>query len=1452
MAPPTILSDAPVVAASTAAPSKAKHTTEAHTASASLIVSWPIQGKKVLVVGGDAVSAARAKFAVDAGANVTLVSPLNELSSDAKSVANSVSAFVDGAFDALLLSGCAMVFVSLQNAVEARQVALACKSRGVPVSVASQSDVSDFFFMSTHKDQSLQVAISTNGNGPRLASKLRKQIVKSIPPHAGAALETLSRLRQQLKAVDPSSASATRRMSFVNRVSEAWSVETLASLFADEIASLVKAYSNSSDLPKLRQGSLRIIRASSGHVDDLTVGAFRALSESQLVLADSSVSREILELTGGDVMLIPSDAETASDSVVHAAIHALEHGQNVIRLKAGNGAVSETELALFTQKGFTPIFLPFVGGSVIAAVELVDKREEEDAKEEFHEAQQTFTAARSVQAPVAVAPRPATILASSGTPKLISGQDAATHVAYSLTDMSFVYPVVPESTLGQIAVTWSTNGVKNAHGKSHKVLEMSTRSGAAAVAHGASHNGSSVSVIANSAALSHMLPSMFQIASAKLPVVMHVATQGLSREFGVYNSVADVTATSFTGFAALGSSTVKEAHDLALIAHVSASVTQTPFIHFFDGARIATEQSVVPVIDTSSLGSIVSKAISQAQAVRSIPVADLVETVMGNMASHVGHQYKLFEYVGNTSAESVIVALGASASVAEEAVRILAAAGESVGLLKIRLLRPWSARHFLAALPRTVKRVAVIDDSKVAGSTGHGPLFLDVTAAFYDSVWSLPIPTVFKGNFAVGIENVNSAAVVVFLNGLASANPKFDFKIEMPATASQVTYSDVAEAIVWDVQADGTDSVGPHVVKLLQSQGVSSVSVFTSHSSVHVEPVSATHIRFSKHGEVPATASLVNTANVALVNNISLLEHVNVAASIREDGILVINRQGANPTIQDVAKDIPAATKRTLQARRIRLAVIDADKIAFNYTLFRGNKGEYRNLALVAALTKLWDGVDAAMAVSDLEAYLTATAVENTVFRTKLGAVRTALNSIAMLDTPRDWAREEGAELAKFVSPTFGLKKLANLDQEDGESLARTVASYQPALPILFKEAFGLQSASRPDAGEKTFQVKVTENRRLTPESYERNVFHIEFDIGTSGLTYAIGEALGVYGQNNAYHVDEFLAWYGEDGAKIIRYDRINEKTSAMEVEFKTVAQLLTEVVDIFGQPGKKFYQNLIEHASVMSERERLGFLASGEGADALAQLIEEETPTFADVLQMFPSAHPSIEKLLSYIPNIKPRHYSISSSMNVHPTSVHLLVVVVDWKTKAGKSRMGQCTRYLVGLRPGKTVTVSVKPSVMKLPSSNEAPVIMAGLGTGMAPFRAFVEERAYQKALGHKVGPMVLYFGARHRAEEWLYGEELEAYHADGLLSHLRLAFSRDQKEKVYIQHKIKADDTMLGEMILKQGGAFYLCGPTWPVPDIKDALVTAFSRFMTSEEAEAKLEELKEEERYVLEVY
>jgi len=379
--------------------------------------------------------------------------------------------------------------------------------------------------------------------------------------------------------------------------------------------------------------------------------------------------------------------------------------------------------------------------------------------------------------------------------------------------------------------------------------------------------------------------------------------------------------------------------------------------------------------------------------------------------------------------------------------------------------------------------------------------------------------------------------------------------------------------------------------------------------------------------------------------------------------------------------------------------------------------------------------------------------------------------------------------------------------------------------------------------------VKVQKNLRLTPTTYDRNVFHIEFDLGNSGLKYDIGDALGVYARNRKCDVEKFLEAYGLDGDDTVL---LKNKTGAEEV--RSVNHVVTQVLDLFGRPSRRFYERLAPFATDAKQKAKLEYLAGKEGGFEFKKRVEM-TVTFADILAEFSSAHPSLAELVELVPDIKPRHYSIASSQRMHNNSVHLLVVLVEWDTPSGEKRFGQCTKYLVDLPEGAEVSVSVKPSVMILPEDPAAPVVMAGLGTGMAPFRAFIEERAMQHKEGLKVGPMSLYFGSRSMFKEYLYGEELEAYHASGLLTNLRCAFSRDGPKKVYIQHKLSEDARQLHEYLGGESkGQFYLCGPTWPAGDVQDAITGAFQTYggLSPEDAAKQIADLKHHERYVLEVY
>ena len=415
------------------------------------------------------------------------------------------------------------------------------------------------------------------------------------------------------------------------------------------------------------------------------------------------------------------------------------------------------------------------------------------------------------------------------------------------------------------------------------------------------------------------------------------------------------------------------------------------------------------------------------------------------------------------------------------------------------------------------------------------------------------------------------------------------------------------------------------------------------------------------------------------------------------------------------------------------------------------------------------------------------------------------------------------------------------------------VSKHQFAWQMMFPERYASKQALHPHSKHPVYLAKVIRNKRLTPLDYHRNVFHIELDISGTGLKYEIGDALGVYGQNRHEDVSRFLDAYDLDGNAFVD---IADADDAREV--MTVRQLFTRHLDIFGKPPKKFYMQLAEYATDDYEHHKLRWIGSADYQEGY-KLRELEALTYADLILEFASAKLTVADFLAIVPPIKPRHYSIASSMKANPGAVHLLVVVVEWKTPSGKKKYGQCSKYLSDLVPTPEssdmyVAVDIMPSILRLPEDPKTPIVMAGLGTGMAPFRAFIQERAYLKRQGVEVGPMTLYFGARYRAQEYLYGDELDEYEKQGLVN-LRLAFSRDQEHKVYIQHKIQEDKSAMTATMLQNGGHFYLCGPTWPVPDIAEALISGFEAAgegMSRTAAEEALENLKENKKYVLEVY
>jgi sulfite reductase alpha subunit-like flavoprotein len=391
--------------------------------------------------------------------------------------------------------------------------------------------------------------------------------------------------------------------------------------------------------------------------------------------------------------------------------------------------------------------------------------------------------------------------------------------------------------------------------------------------------------------------------------------------------------------------------------------------------------------------------------------------------------------------------------------------------------------------------------------------------------------------------------------------------------------------------------------------------------------------------------------------------------------------------------------------------------------------------------------------------------------------------------------------------------------------------------------------------------AKVMVKRKLTPADYDRVTWHLELDIHDTSMKYNIGDTLAIYPHNTDLAIGrkggvaEMLEHFGveEDTVlKVIPSDKKNRKFP----EILTAGALFRELLDLFGKPSRRFYAFLAALATDAKEKEKLEFLLSEEGRSEYRRR-QEDTVTYADLLLEFRSAQVPLNHLIDAVPLIKPRYYSIASSQDLHRDAVHLCIVRVDWETSKGVERHGLCTSYVSAMDIGKDpiISCSVKPAAILPPSDPSQPIVMAALGTGLAPFRAFLQQREVLKSQGVSLGTSVLYFGARYEKSEFLYQDEFRKWVSDGTLTHLRTAFSRDQAKKVYIQNKIDEEPELIYDLLVRRNGIFYLCGPSRNVPeDIRNAFIRAIMKCgnKTLEEASQMQKDMVAEGRYNVEAW
>ena len=539
------------------------------------------------------------------------------------------------------------------------------------------------------------------------------------------------------------------------------------------------------------------------------------------------------------------------------------------------------------------------------------------------------------------------------------GNWAAAHIAYLFSEHAAIYPITPSSTMAEYVDEWAAQGKKNLFGEVVKVTEMQSEGGAAGAVHGSLQAGALTTTFTASQGLLLMIPNMYKIAGELLPTVFHVSARALaSHALSIFGDHQDVMACRQTGFAMLASASVQEALDMAAVAHLAAIKSSVPFLHFFDGFRTSHEIQKIELIDEAALkGMLSTKSLARFRAKALSPdapvtrgtaqnadvyfqareacnqyydaVPDVVARYMGEISELTGREYRPFDYYGAEDAENIIVAMGSATETIKETIDYMSAQGKKVGVMIVRLYRPFSAKYFMKALPKSVKRIAVLDRTKEPGALAE-PLYLDIKALF-QGVENAPL--VVGGRYGLSSKDTTPAQIVSVYENLAMAEPKDGFTIgivddltfkSLPQKEEfSIVKPGTTECKFFGLGSDGTVGANKNTIKIIGEHTPKYCQAYFDYDSKKSGGYTCSHLRF---GDLPIKAPyLVGTPDFVACHVPSYLSKYDVLKGIKENGTLLLNSLWDE---EETLKRIPDHVKAVIGKKNITLYIINATKIA--------------------------------------------------------------------------------------------------------------------------------------------------------------------------------------------------------------------------------------------------------------------------------------------------------------------------------------------------------------------------------------------------------------------------------------------------------------------------------------------------------------------------------------------
>ena len=660
---------------------------------------------------------------------------------------------------------------------------------------------------------------------------------------------------------------------------------------------------------------------------------------------------------------------------------------------------------------------------------------------------------------------------------IMDGNEAAAYVSYAFTEVAGIFPITPSSPMAEHVDEWAASGKKNLFGQPVQVVEMQSEGGAAGTVHGSLQSGALTTTYTASQGLLLMIPNMYKIAGEMLPGVFHVSARTLSAHaLSIFGDHSDVMGVRSTGFAMLASSSPQEVMDLGAVAHLSAIHCRMPFLHFFDGFRTSHEIQKIEALDYEELRPLVDMDALRAfrrnslnpehpatrgttvnpdiffqcreacnEKVSSIPEA--VEHYMAEISKLTGREYKLFNYYGAADAERVVVLMGSAAETAKEAVDYLTAKGEKVGLLNVHLYRPFAADKFVAAIPATCRKLAVLDRTKEPGAMGE-PLYQDICAVYKELDSDM---TIVGGRYGLSSKDTTPGQIIAVLDNLKQDKPKNNFTVgivdDVTHTSLDVTCeidtspAGQTSAEFWGMGSDGTVGANKNSIKIIGHATDLYCQAYFVYDSKKSGGLTQSHLRF---GKAPIRSPyLIQSADFVACHNPSYVHKYNMVKNLKEGGVFLLNCAW---DAEGLEKNLPAAMKRTLAEKKAKFYTIDAIKIARELGL-----GSRTNTILQAAFFKLANVIPLDQAVAEMK-----DAIYKTYYKKKGQAVvdmnnasiEYGINELVEVAIPAAWADAKDAPVER-KAPDFIREVVDVMNRQEGDSL-----------PVSIMKKYGLEDGT--------------------------------------------------------------------------------------------------------------------------------------------------------------------------------------------------------------------------------------------------------------------------------------------------------------------------------------------------------------------------------------------------------